>query len=440
MQFLRDLRTLLRHRYFRRLFAVRLVSQLSDGIFQVALASYVLFSPERQPNATAIAIGFAVLLLPFSLLGPFCGVLLDRWSRRQTLLWSNVIRTGLVLVVIATVLRDNTGPLFFLAVLACLSVNRFLLAALSAALPHVVPTNRLVMANAVSPTCGTLAFLLGLAVGSGLEAVSPVTGRGTDVVVLGVGGLGYLTSALLALRMPRRLLGPDLRTEQQYTREAVRHVVRGLVDGARHVLDRRPAAFGLAAIGAHRFFYGIFSVVIILLYRNYFEPNNADAGIAGLATAVLASGIGFGAAALLTPIVVRRIRKEAWIVILLLAAAVVVLVPGALFTQPAVLVTAFVLGITAQGIKICVDTLVQENIDDAYRGRVFSLYDVLFNVLIVASAACAAATLPATGKSYLVLVVASIAYVVTALVYARATGVGTRPRSPADGRSEGTLR
>lgn len=440
MQFLRDLRTLLRHRYFRRLFAVRLVSQFSDGIFQVALASYVLFSPERQPDATAIAIGFAVLLLPFSLLGPFCGVLLDRWSRRQTLLWSNVIRTGFVVLVVATVLRDDAGPLFFLAVLACLSVNRFLLAALSAALPHVVPTNRLVMANAVSPTCGTLAFLLGLAVGSGLEAVSPVTGRGADVVVLGMAGLGYLTSALLALRMPRQLLGPDLRTERQYVREAVHHIFRGLVDGARHVLARRHAAFGLAAIGAHRFFYGIFSVLIILLYRNYFDPNDADAGLAGLATAVLASGIGFGAAALLTPIVVRRIRKEAWIVILLFAAAVVVLVPGALFTQPAVLVTAFVLGITAQGIKICVDTLVQENVEDAYRGRVFSLYDVLFNVLIVASAACAAATLPATGKSYAVLVVASIAYVLTALVYARATGVGTRPRSAAYGGSEGTLR
>ena len=42
---------------------------------------------------------FAVLLLPYSLVGPFAGVLLDRWRRRQVLLWANVVRTVLALVV-----------------------------------------------------------------------------------------------------------------------------------------------------------------------------------------------------------------------------------------------------------------------------------------------------------------------------------------------------
>ena len=43
--FFRDLRTLLRYGGFRRLFSVRLLSQFSDGVFQVALVSSVLFSP-----------------------------------------------------------------------------------------------------------------------------------------------------------------------------------------------------------------------------------------------------------------------------------------------------------------------------------------------------------------------------------------------------------
>jgi len=87
VRFLRDLRHLLRGRDFRRLFAVRIVSQLGDGVFQVALASYILFSPERLPTPGAIAGAFAAVLLPFSILGPFTGVLLDRWSRRQVLAW-----------------------------------------------------------------------------------------------------------------------------------------------------------------------------------------------------------------------------------------------------------------------------------------------------------------------------------------------------------------
>nr|WP_202889574.1 MFS transporter [Actinopolymorpha rutila] len=432
---MRDLATLLGHRFFRRLFAVRLVSQFSDGVFQVAIASYVLFSPERQPTATAIAVGFAVLLLPFSLLGPFCGVLLDRWSRRQTMVWCNAVRAVLVLIVLAVTRGGGEGPLFVLAVLACLSVNRFLLAALSAALPHVVSTERLVLANAVTPTCGTLAYLVGLGVGSTAAALGWGAPATAEYVVLVLASLGYAASALLVLRIPRPMLGPDLAAARAEVAATVRHVLRGLADGARHVVECRPAAFGLAAIAVQRFFFTLCTVAIILLYRNYFAAGDAAAGIAGLGTAVLVSGLGFGSAALLTPIAVRRIRKEAWIVVLFLVGAVAVLVPGTFFTVPAVLVTAFVLGLCAQGVKICVDTLVQETVADVYRGRVFSLYDVLFNVVVVLAAAFAALTLPPTGRSYAVLAVTAVAYVAAAVGYARLTGVRLRPRTPVSSES-----
>ncbi|HET6989312.1 MAG TPA: MFS transporter, partial [Kribbella sp.] len=159
MRFIRDLWTLLKRRDFRRLFAVRLTSQFGDGVFQVALASYVLFSPERAPDAAAIAGLFAVALLPYSILGPFTGVLLDRWSRRQILFGANLTRAVLVIGVGAIVATGNAGVLFYLAVLLTLGVNRFLLSGLSAGLPHVVERDELVMANAVTPTSGTASFL-----------------------------------------------------------------------------------------------------------------------------------------------------------------------------------------------------------------------------------------------------------------------------------------
>src|ERR1700709_152025 len=87
-----DLRRLLAGRRFRQLFAVRVTSQFADGVFQVALASYALFSPERQPDARATPL--AAVLLPFTVLGPFVGVFLDRWNRRQILIFSNVVRTA----------------------------------------------------------------------------------------------------------------------------------------------------------------------------------------------------------------------------------------------------------------------------------------------------------------------------------------------------------
>jgi MFS family permease len=147
MAFFRDLAALLWFSGFRRLFVVRLLSQGSDGIFQVALVSTVLSSPERAPTAGAIAVAFATILLPFTVLGPFVGVFLDRWPRRRILMASNAIRAILLLVIALLVVRDDVGGLFYLLVLAAFSVNRFLLAGLSASLPHVVSRELLVTAN-----------------------------------------------------------------------------------------------------------------------------------------------------------------------------------------------------------------------------------------------------------------------------------------------------
>ena len=420
MTALRHLVHLLRGRWFRRLFAVRLASQLTDGVFQVALASYVVFSPERAPSPGAIASALAVVLLPFSVLGPFVGVLLDRWSRRQVLAWSNFVRVALVAVLAVAVSANLRGPELFGLILACLSVNRFLLAGLSAALPHVVSEADLITANALTPTAGTLGFLVGLAVGTGARAGWEAVDVDSDVGVLLTAAVLFGVAGALALRIPRDMLGPDLDPRRPAMRDAFAVVARGLVEGLRHLGQRRPAAYGLAAIGAHRFFYGVSTVSLILLYRNYFHhPDEVDAAFNELSVAVLVSGIGFVAAAILTPIVTERITRRAWVLGLLATAAFTQIVPGAFYTEPALLVAAFFLGLASQGIKIVVDTLVQTHVDDVFRGRVFSLYDVIFNVAFVAAAAVGAVVLPNSGKSYVVLGAIAVGYALTAVWYAR---------------------
>ncbi len=422
MTALRHLVHLLRGTWFRRLFAVRVASQLTDGVFQVALASYVVFSPERAPGPGAIAAALAVVLLPFSVLGPFVGVLLDRWSRRQVLARANFVRVALVGLLAVAVHADVRGPLLFGLVLVCLSVNRFLLAGLSASLPHVVRPDELITANALTPTAGTLAVLVGLGVGAGVRALGRGLDADGDVTVLLTAAVLYGVAGSLALRIPRDMLGPDVAVRPPGVADSLRHVARGLVDGLRHLDDRRPAAYGLVAITAQRFFYGLSFVSLVLLYRNYFHTRDeVDAAFNGLSLAVLVSGLGFVAAAVLTPVVTERISRRAWVVGLLVAAAVTQVVPGALYTEPALLVAAFFLGLAAQGIKIVVDTLVQSHVDDAFRGRVFSLYDVLFNVAFVAAAAVGAVVLPLDGKSYAVLGTVALGDLVTALWYARVT-------------------
>ena len=78
---------------------------------------------------------------------------------------------------------------------------------------------------------------------------------------------------------------------------------------------------------------------------------------------------------------------------------------------------ALLLSLVAQSSKISVDTLVQETVEDEFRGRVFSFYDTLFNVTFVAAAVVGAFVLPVSGKSYAVLGVVAGGYAVTAVAY-----------------------
>src|SRR3954454_9139795 len=201
-------RQLLRRRDFRRLLGTRLSAQFGDGVFQAALAGTVLFNPQRAADPLAVAAGFAVLLLPYSLVGPFAGVWLDRWSRRSILLRANVVRAVLVAAGAALVAAGIGGGPFYLAGLAVFSVNRFVLAALSAALPHTVEAPVLVSANALSTTSGALVTVLG---GGAALGVLRLVGEGdAGYALLAMGSaLPYLIAAAVVARFGRSALGPD---------------------------------------------------------------------------------------------------------------------------------------------------------------------------------------------------------------------------------------
>src|SRR5262249_57650431 len=88
-------------RNFRRLFTVRLISQTGDGVVTAGVGTYVFFNASTFPSPSAAAVAFTVLYLPYSVIGPFAGVFIDRWSRRQILVLSALIRSAFVLATAA---------------------------------------------------------------------------------------------------------------------------------------------------------------------------------------------------------------------------------------------------------------------------------------------------------------------------------------------------
>ncbi|MFJ3231358.1 MFS transporter [Streptomyces sp. NPDC086787] len=416
MPAVRDLRVLLRFRDFRRLLSVRLLSQGADGVYQVALAAYVVFSPEKQASAAAIASAMAVLLLPYSLVGPFAGVLLDRWRRRQVFVYGNLLRALLAAATAVLVAGRAPDWLFYASALCVTAVNRFVLAGLSAALPRVVDTARLVVANSLSPTAGTLAATAG----GGLALLVRLAVSDSDAPVVLLGAALYLCASLASLSMAPGLLGPDPGHALPHLGTALVGTARELSAAVRHLAapPRREAVWALAAMTLMRFCYGALLVMLLMLCRYAFSSGPQE-GLRLLGLALGVSGAGFFAAAVVTPAAAGRFGPGTWISVCAGTAAVLEPALGLPFATGPMLAAAFVLGLVTQGAKIATDTIVQSAVDDGFRGRIFSVYDVLFNVAFVGAAGAAALVLPPDGRSTVLVVTIAVVYGAVAAAMAR---------------------
>ena len=410
----REFRRLLRARDFRLLVGVRIAGSFADGLLQAALTSFVLFSPERQPTPLKVLTAFGVLLLPYSFLGPFVGVVIDRWQRQRILLIATLLRSVCVLGVAATVASGNDGRGLALIVLAALGVARFVQATLSAALPHVVDGDLLVAANAVAPTAGTLMSIVG-----GLIGLSVTTalndGDRVSVILACIAATLHASASLIASRIPRTLLGP-----QHPSQRSLLEVLAWLNSGLHHMRLRSRAIRAIGMVSLHRMAFGGATLLTLILMRNAFNDiEDANAALQQFSFAIGCAGGGALIGALLTPPMSTRIGVVRWARRVLLSAAFFVGVGytyGITFAPEshayfAVLAGATAIGFAGQCVKICSDSIVQTTIDDAFRGRVFAIYDMSLNVAIIAGTALAAFTLPTDGRSeiYAFLLAATVA-------------------------------
>jgi MFS family permease len=420
---LTNLRSVLVVRDFRRLFGVRLAGQFADGLLQAALATFVLFSPERQPTATSVAAAFAVLFLPYSIIGPFAGVFLDEWRRRQVLVYANLLRGVLVIGVAALVAARNDGLSLAVTVLIVLGVGRFVLAGIAASLPHVVAGPLLVTANALTPTAGTIAAAVGGLVGVGIRAIAGGGDTGS-VVVLACAVVSYAVAGVIASTLAKDRLGPD----EDTVRNSVLGVIRGLADGLHQLVDHPIAGRAVIVVIIQRIAFGALTVLGLLLIRNTFNSaNDPDAALGQFALITAAAAAGALLGAILTPGRVRRMGYVRWTVIAVAQAAPLVVAGMMLGTYMSslwpLLVAALSLGFANQSAKVSSDTLIQKEIHDDYLGRVFALFDVAVNVALVAGIVAVAFTSPETGIAPVAIAAVGVLIAANAAWYH-----GNRPR------------
>jgi MFS family permease len=405
------MRRLLHTPGFSALLASRFAAQWGDGVFQAGLGGAVLFNPEREATPMAIAAGLAVLLLPYSLVGPFAGALLDRWDRRRILIMANLLRGVPILLVALAVGAGVAGPSLYLGALLVTGLSRFVLAGLSAGLPHVAPPGQLVRANALAVTAGSAVTVIGGLCAIGLRGlIGP--GNIGSAWVTGGAVLGSLVAAAIATGFRPGQLGPDHTTEPAM-------VVNGLRDGLVAASRVPSVAAGLTALLAHRLSFGVASLVALLLYRNSFTPHGPlRTGLAGVCELLTAGAAGLLLAGLLSPLLVARFGRRRTVRGALVVAGLAILTLGLPMMMPTILAAAFVLSTAGQVVKLSLDATVQADICDDARGRVFALNDTVFNVGYVLAIALSATVVPPGGHAPALLLLSAATYLLAAPLHA----------------------
>jgi MFS family permease len=397
-----------------RILTVRWSGQLTDGLFQSALASFVLFSPERAPDAVSAALAFAVVLLPYSLIGPYVGTFLDRFSRQRIIRNCNYIRAINLLIIAYLVNIGSTGIILTIFVLLAFGVNRLILAGLSAGLPLLVKKEELIAANALAVTGGTIWVVIGGGIGiAAKNFVSQNYGADfADSMVILLAAFGFTVAALSCFRLEKMEIGP-LPHEQPYESHGFKEILEGL-----KILKSHPDTLrGITAVAMQRSGITALTLMALLLERNTFnDPLDPDAGLAGFGMALAIAGIGIGLGAIISPYGVLKFGRHRWMRLLMFGCIPPLLIYAYQVNEFTMIGSAFLVGLCGQGIKVTNDALVQSKIKDEYRGRVFAFYDITVNAGIVTGAIGAALLLPDNGVTSILPITIAAIYLFAALL------------------------
>ena len=372
---LETVREVLHDRDLKLLLGAQFLAQAADGLAQAVFADVLVLEPLNQGTPSRIFVLFAVTLLPYSLLSPFMGVLVDRWPRRNVLAWTNVIR-GLMLVTLfawTRVLPGNTG--LFVATLMLLGLGRLFLTTKGAVLPVLLHEHHLLQGNALSGGGGMVAALAGAVLGIATVSVVPAEGA------FAVAGVTYLLAAAVSRAISTPMSHGTSR--HQPLGAAVRGVATDLLDGVRAIWKRVNARLPLLSIFLLRTLAMFVAISAILIIKNTFGEGERVGRLSSSALALGAAGVGAFVGAVTAPVLGGRLHRGGLILFGFAISSAGIVALGGMLNIYSVMALTFLGGYGGFVTKVAVDAAVQESLPDHYRGRAFALYDILYNLASV---------------------------------------------------------
>jgi predicted MFS family arabinose efflux permease len=377
----------LAHRAFRRLVVGLAASQIGDWLYNVALLAYVY---DRTHSAAWLGVTTAARVLPIVVLGPLGGVLADRYDRRRLMISADLVRAGLMLILLACAATGS--PIVFAPVLAALATaaGSPYPACAAASVARLVPADELPAANAVRSVVGPICIVAGPALGALVLALSDAQ------VAFGLNALTFLVSAAAVGSIPA---GAAFRPAG---RTAIPHVWTELVEGAQALLDCRRALRLIGADILASFVYGVLTVALL------FVSTRVGLSTGGYGVLLAATGVGGAAGTVLAARLASRARPMR----ILAGALVAIALPLPLLAVTpwlaGVLIWSAVGGAGAMVVEVLTDTTLQRELDDAVLARAYGFAFPAAIGGICLGGAVAAPLIAALGLTVTLTVVAAV--------------------------------
>ena len=368
-------------RNFLLLWTGQAISYIGDQFHFIAIMGLLLY--EYNVSASEVGMLMVSLSAPSIIIGPLAGVYVDRWSRKQVMIVSDIIRGVLVVLIPFTTALWQIYVIMFLVS----SVSRFFFPAYNSALPNIVAREQLLVANSLSQTTFNASLVVGPAVGAFLIGWFGYT------VVFFVDGLSFFFSALMIFQI-------QLIEEKKSAKGGVREVFTQMREGFSLIRASRPVLFVVSIFSGIMFLIGGINVLLLVFIRDVLHMEIVHLGVlsgfqgGGMALGALAVGFIGG----------QFPRRS-----LMLVGTFLVGVFLALFGVNVYMLVSyglmFLIGMSISVLNIPASTLLQEVVPDEIRGRVFGVQGTLIQTFTIISIGWESAVADIVGPQTVIIMV-----------------------------------
>jgi len=384
----------LKNRNFSLFWSGQIVSQFGDQLNQMALVALIYMIGASGVEFSKLMI---LGIVPTLFFGPVSGVFVDRWKRKKVMVNSDILRGVLVLSI--PFLKRSILSVYAVMFLVFI-INKFFLSARSASIPNIVNREHLLVANSLSTSAYTLTIVLGSGIGG---IIVSLTGWKTGFYI---DSITYFISALLlslvTVREPSKVDTPTAKDDMSI-KSSISHFKNDIKVGFKEITQNESVLFAVLALSMIMSVAGVSFVLFPVLVRNTFRLGT---GSLGILISILGGGLLLGSSAVGK--FGHKLAREKLILLSFLFTGIIILMLSRSSAFLYFLSGTFLLGISVAPIFIVTETILQENVIDAVRGKVFGTKVAIVNAAFLFFGIISGAIIDFTGEKSVFVVLGVI--------------------------------